>query len=41
MVEEINLSKNLINLRVLELVEATCNKIKDRKIHAELPNQMR
>ena len=34
MIEEVNFSKNLINLRVIEMVRNTCAKVKEDKIHA-------
>ena len=39
MLEEVNLSKNLINLRIIEILEATCAKIKDLKVRQEPANQ--
>ena len=36
-IEEVNLAKNLINLRVLEMVNHTCLKIKEGKINAIVP----
>ena len=32
MLEEVNLSKNLINLRIIEILETTCAKIKEVKL---------
>lgn len=37
MIEEVNFSKNLINLRVIEMVRNTCAKVKEDKIHAQVP----
>jgi hypothetical protein len=37
MIEEVNLGKNLINLRVIEMVKNTCAKVKEEKIHAQVP----
>ena len=37
MLEEVNLSKNLINLRVIEMVSKTCAKIRESKINAIVP----
>lgn len=39
MLEEVNLSKNLINLRIIEILENTCAKIKDLKVRQEPANQ--
>ena len=38
MLEEVNLSKNLINLRIIEILEATCAKIKEMKVRQEPAN---
>ena len=37
MIEEVNFSKNLINLRVIEMVRNTCAKVKEEKLHAQVP----
>jgi len=39
MLEEVNLSKNLINLRIIEILETTCAKIKEVKLRLEPANQ--
>ena len=40
-VEEVNLSKNLINLRVLELLQETCEKIKLKIANEKIPKQLK
>ena len=39
MIEEVNLKRNLINLRVIEMVAQTCQKIKEIKLSEEEPRQ--
>lgn len=38
-VEEVNLSRNLINLRVIEMVQGTLKKIRELKIKLEEPGR--
>jgi len=40
-IEEMDLSKNLINISVLETLALTLSKIRDYKVKAEIPNKMK
>ena len=39
--EELNLAKNLINIRVLEMLQITLNKIHEQKLQTQIPEKMK